>query len=315
VTVENVKQPVDLSVQIGSLNLKNPVMPASGCFAFGKEFADFYNLSELGAICVKATTMEPRLGNPTPRVAETPGGMLNAIGLQNPGVEKIIGEELPHLRAYDIPVIVNIAGTTVEDYVDVTRRLMESEDVDAIEVNISCPNVKCGGIQFGTDPAQAAHVTSEIKKVSNVPVIVKLSPNVADIVSMAKAVEDAGADGISLINTLVGMQIDLQKRRPLIANGVAGLSGPAVKPVAVRMTYQVAQAVKIPLIGMGGIMEAEDAVEFLLAGATAVAVGTANFVNPFACPEIISGLRRYCEENGIARVRDLTGLAWKESVR
>jgi dihydroorotate dehydrogenase (NAD+) catalytic subunit len=306
---------VDLSVEIGSLKLKNPVMPASGCFAFGKEFADFYDLSVLGAIVVKATTLEPRLGNPTPRVAETPGGMLNAIGLQNPGVEKVIAHELPHLRKYDIPVIVNIAGTTVEDYVAVTERLMDSPDVDAIEVNISCPNVKCGGIQFGTDPEQAAHVTREIKRISSVPVIVKLSPNVTDIVSMAKAVEDAGADAISLINTLVGMTIDLNKKKPLIANGVGGLSGPAVKPVAVRMTYQVAQAVSIPLIGMGGIMTGEDAIEFMMAGASAVAVGTANFVNPLACPEIIDGIREYCEENGIARVRDLQGVAWKEMAR
>lgn len=302
---------VDLSVTIGSLKLKNPVMPASGCFSFGKEYADFYDLSQLGAIVVKATTLEPRLGNPTPRVAETPGGMLNAIGLQNPGVEKVIAEELPHLRKYDIPVIVNVAGTTVDDYVAVTERLMDSTDVDAIEVNISCPNVKCGGIQFGTDPAQAAFVTESIKKVSKVPVIVKLSPNVTDIVEMAKAVEAAGADAISMINTLVGMSIDLHKRRPLIANGVGGLSGPAVKPVAIRMTYQVAQAIQIPIIGMGGIMTGEDAVEFLMAGATAVAVGTANFVNPLACPEIIEGIRTYCAQNEIATVRDLTGVAWK----
>ncbi|WP_038091590.1 dihydroorotate dehydrogenase [Tumebacillus flagellatus] len=302
---------IDLSVNIGSLKLKNPVMPASGCFSFGKEYADFYDLSQLGAIVVKATTLEPRLGNPTPRVAETPGGMLNAIGLQNPGVEKVIAEELPHLRKYDIPVIVNVAGTTVEDYVAVTERLMDSEDVDAIEVNISCPNVKCGGIQFGTDPAQAAHVTESIKKVSKVPVIVKLSPNVTDIVSMAKAVEAAGADAISMINTLVGMSIDLNRKKPLIANGVGGLSGPAVKPVAVRMTYQVAQAIQIPIIGMGGIMDGEDAIEFLMAGAAAVAVGTANFVNPLACPEIIDGIRQYCEQNGVASVSDLTGVAWK----
>ncbi|ARU62342.1 dihydroorotate dehydrogenase B catalytic subunit [Tumebacillus avium] len=306
---------VDLSVEIGSLKLKNPVMPASGCFAFGKEFADFYDLSLLGAITVKATTLEPRLGNPTPRVAETPGGMLNAIGLQNPGVEKIIAEELPHLRKYDIPIIVNVAGTTVEDYVAVTERLMDSQDVDAVEVNISCPNVKCGGIQFGTDPEQAAHVTREIKRVSKVPVIVKLSPNVTDIVAMAKAVEDAGADAISLINTLVGMSIDLNKKRPLIANGIGGLSGPAVKPVAVRMTYQVAQAVQIPLIGMGGIMTGEDAIEFMMAGAAAVAVGTANFVNPLACPEIIDEIQAYCAENGVERVRDLQGAAWKELAR
>jgi len=313
--VENRAQNVDLSVEIGSLKLKNPVMPASGCFAFGKEFAEFYDLSVLGAITVKATTVEPRLGNPTPRVAETPGGMLNAIGLQNPGVEKVISDELPHLRDYDIPVIVNVAGTTVEDYVEVTRRLMDSQDVDAIEVNISCPNVKCGGIQFGTDPVQAAHVTSEIKKASKVPVIVKLSPNVTDIVAMAKAVEDAGADAISMINTLVGMSIDLNKRRPLIANGVGGLSGPAVKPVAVRMTYQVAQAINIPIIGMGGIMDGEDAIEFIMAGASAVAIGTANFINPYACPEIIEGIRTYCANNGIERVRDLQGAAWKEFTR
>ncbi|MFD2171487.1 dihydroorotate dehydrogenase [Tumebacillus lipolyticus] len=309
------KANVDLAVEIGSLKLKNPVMTASGCFAFGKEFADYYDLSTLGAITVKATTLEPRLGNPTPRVAETPGGMLNAIGLQNPGVEKVIAEELPHLRKYDIPVIVNIAGTTVEDYVAVTERLMDSEDVDAIEVNISCPNVKCGGIQFGTDPEQAAHVTREVKRVSKVPVIVKLSPNVTDIVEMARAVEAAGADAISLINTLVGMSIDLNKKKPLIANGVGGLSGPAVKPVAVRMTYQVAQAVNIPLIGMGGIMTGEDAIEFMMAGAAAVAVGTANFVNPLACPEIIEGIREFCEQNGVERVRDLQGAAWKEMAR
>jgi len=305
---------VDLSVKIGSLTLKNPVMPASGCFSFGKEYAEFYDLSQLGAIVVKATTLEPRLGNKTPRVAETPGGMLNAIGLQNPGVEQVIADELPHLRQYDIPVIVNIAGTTVEDYVAVAERLNDSEDVDAVEVNISCPNVKCGGIQFGTDPEQAAHVTASIKRVSRVPVIVKLSPNVTDIVAMAKAVEAAGADAISLINTLVGMNIDLDQKRPLLANGIGGLSGPAVKPVAVRMTYQVAQAVTVPLIGMGGIMEGEDAIEFLMAGATAVAVGTANFVNPHACPEIIEGMRRWCAERGVARVRDLQGAAWKETV-
>lgn len=303
---------VDMSVQIGPITMKNPVTTASGCFGFGKEFADFYDLSVLGSITVKATTLEPRLGNPTPRVAETPGGMLNAIGLQNPGVEQIIAQELPHLRRYEIPVFVNVAGTTVEDYVDVTKRLMDSEDVDAVEVNISCPNVKCGGIQFGTDPLQAAQVTEAIKKVSQVPVIVKLSPNVTDIVAMAKAVEAAGADAISMINTLVGMSIDLNKRRPLIANGIGGLSGPAVKPIAVRMTYQVAQAISIPIIGMGGIMTAEDAIEFIMAGATAVAVGTANFVNPLACPEIIEGMRQYCLDHGIASIRDLQGAAWKE---
>jgi len=304
-------QQVDLSVRIGSLCLKNPVMPASGCFAFGKEFADFYDLSELGAIVVKATTLEPRLGNATPRVAETAAGMLNAIGLQNPGVERVVRDELPWLRSFDIPVIVNIAGTTVEDYVEVARRLGESEDVDALELNISCPNVKCGGIQFGTDPAQAAHVTASVKAVSRVPVIVKLSPNVSDIVAMGKAVESAGADAISLINTLVGMRIDLRTRKPIIHNKIGGLSGPAIKPIAIRMVHDVSQAVHIPIIGMGGIMTGEDAAEFVMAGATAIAVGTANFVQPTACQDIISELRAWCEQAGIASVTELCGVAWK----
>jgi dihydroorotate dehydrogenase (NAD+) catalytic subunit len=300
-----------LATKIGNLTLKNPIMPASGCFGFGKEYAEFYDLSVLGAIMVKATTLEPRSGNATPRVAETPGGMLNAIGLQNPGVEKVVAEELPWLRQYDVPIIVNVAGSTVEEYVQVTKRLATSKDYDAIEVNISCPNVKCGGIQFGTNPDSAAEVVREMKKEANVPIIVKLSPNVTDIVSMAQAVEDAGADAISLINTLVGMRIDLQSARPILANGVGGLSGPAVKPVAVRMVYQVSQAVRVPVIGMGGVMTAEDAIEFLLAGASAVAVGTANFVNPYACPEIIEGLKKYVEANGISSVQEIVGRSWR----
>ncbi|UOF92877.1 dihydroorotate dehydrogenase [Fodinisporobacter ferrooxydans] len=286
-------------------------MPASGCFGFGKEYAEFYDLSILGAIMVKATTLETRTGNPTPRVAETPAGMLNAIGLQNPGVDLVVREELPWLRQYDVPIIVNVAGSTVEEYVQVTEKLSHSEDLDAIEVNISCPNVKCGGIQFGTNPESAAEVVREMKKAAHVPVIVKLSPNVTDIVSMAKAVEEAGADAVSLINTLVGMRIDLKTMKPILANGVGGLSGPAVKPVAIRMVYQVSQAVQIPVIGMGGVMTAEDALEFLAAGASAVAVGTANFVNPYACPEIIAGLKTYCETQGIGNIQELVGKAWK----
>jgi dihydroorotate dehydrogenase (NAD+) catalytic subunit len=300
-----------LKTRIGSLELKNPIMPASGCFGFGKEYAEFYDLSILGAIMVKATTLEPRTGNPTPRVAETPAGMLNAIGLQNPGVEQVVAEELPWLRQYDVPIIVNVAGSTVEEYIQVTERLSQSRDLDAIEINISCPNVKCGGIQFGTDPQSAAEVVRGVKQVAHVPVIVKLSPNVTDIVAMAKAVEDAGADAISLINTLVGMRIDLHTGRPILANGVGGLSGPAVKPIAVRMVYQVSQAVRVPVIGMGGVMTAEDALEFILAGASAVAVGTANFVNPYACPEIIAGLKQYCEQHGIASITDQIGRAWR----
>lgn len=305
---------VDLSVRIGDLHLKNPVMPASGCFAFGKEMAEWYDLSKLGAIVVKATTLEPRLGNPTPRVAETPGGMLNAIGLQNPGVDKVIAEELPHLRRYDLPIIVNVAGTAVDDYVETARRLCGSGYADALELNISCPNVKCGGIQFGVDPVVAADLVREVKAVSTVPLIVKLSPNVTDIVAMAKAVEEAGADALSMINTLVGMTIDIERRRPLIGIGTGGLSGPAIKPVAVRMIYQTARAVSIPIIGMGGIMSGEDAVEFLMAGASAVAVGTANFVNPYACPEIIDGIAAWCEAHHVTRVEELIGAAWKEEL-
>ncbi|BCJ86037.1 dihydroorotate dehydrogenase [Effusibacillus dendaii] len=304
---------VDLSVQIGDLQLKNPVMPASGCFAFGKEMAEWYDLSRLGAIMVKATTLEPRLGNPTPRVAETSGGMLNAIGLQNPGVEKVISEELPHLRQYeDLKIIVNVAGTAIDDYVETARRLSESGLADALELNISCPNVKCGGIQFGVDPTLAADLVRAVKQVTSVPLIVKLSPNVTDIVEMARAVEAAGADALSMINTLVGMHIDLEKRKPLIAIGTGGLSGPAVKPVAIRMIYQAAQAVRIPIIGMGGIMSGEDAIEYFMAGASAVAVGTANFVNPFACPEILDEIVAWCQGHGVERVRELTGAAWKE---
>ncbi len=301
---------VDLRVSFLSLNLKNPVMPASGCFSFGEEMESFYDLNRLGAIVVKATTLEERQGNPTPRLAETPAGMLNSIGLQNPGVASVIAQELPRFRKYpDLPVIVNVAGTAQDDYVQVVEELNTSTDLSAIELNISCPNVKCGGIQFGTDKDMASGMVRAIKAVANVPVIVKLSPNVTDIAEMALAVQEAGADAISLINTLIGMQIDIERRRPLLANGVGGLSGPAIKPVAVRMVYEVASRVSIPVIGIGGIRTGQDVVEFLMAGASAVQVGTANFTDPMACPRIIDELARWCDEHGITRVTDLIGAA------
>jgi len=304
--------PQRLNVNIAGIEMKNPVMPASGCFGFGKEYARFYDLNRLGAIVVKATTVEPRLGNPTPRVAETPGGMLNAIGLQNPGLDQVISEELPWLEQYNTPIIVNVAGTTIDDYVAVTERLSQAKNVSGIELNISCPNVKCGGITFGTDPEVAANLTREVKKVCKVPLFVKLSPNVTDIVAIAKAVEKAGADGLSMINTLLGMRIDLKSRTPVLANGAGGLSGPAIKPVAIRMIYEVSRVVEIPIIGMGGIFSAEDVIEFFLAGASAVAVGTANFVDPYACPTIIDELEGWLDRMGVHHISELRGAAWKK---
>ncbi|UTR15160.1 dihydroorotate dehydrogenase [Salipaludibacillus sp. LMS25] len=300
-----------LNVQLPGLSLKNPVMPASGCFGFGQEYSQFYDLNELGAITVKAVTVEPRRGNPTPRVAETEGGMLNAIGLQNPGLDHIMSHELPWLETYDIPVIVNVAGNTIEDYMAVTKRVSQAKNVSAVELNISCPNVKIGGIQFGSDPEIAAELTKKVVAVSKVPVYVKLSPNVADIVSMATAVEAAGADGLSMINTLVGMKIDVRTGKPVIANKTGGLSGPAIKPVAIRMIYQVSQAVSIPIIGMGGIQTADDILEFLMAGASAVAVGTANFIDPYACPKLIKDLSQRMDELNICDVKDIIGRSWK----
>ncbi|MED0680176.1 dihydroorotate dehydrogenase [Aneurinibacillus thermoaerophilus] len=301
-----------LAVTIAGIHMKNPVMPASGCFGFGREYAQFYDLNRLGAIAVKATTVEERQGNPTPRVAETPGGMLNAIGLQNPGLEDVIAHELPWLEQFtELPVIVNVAGTVMEDYVQVAERVSEVPNVAGIELNISCPNVKCGGITFGTDPDIAAQLTAAIKKVSKVPVFVKLSPNVTDVVTIAKAVEAAGADGLSMINTLLGMRIDLKTRRPVLANGSGGLSGPAIKPVAIRMIYEVSQQVKIPIIGMGGIQSADDVIEFFMAGASAVAVGTANFVDPYICPTIIDELERKLDEFDVGSISELTGAGWK----
>ncbi|MBO8171113.1 MAG: dihydroorotate dehydrogenase [Bacillaceae bacterium] len=300
-----------LQVKLGDITLKNPVMPASGCFGFGREYARFYDLSRLGAIAVKATTVEERLGNPTPRVAETEAGMLNAIGLQNPGMDSVIQEELPWLQQFDLPVFVNIAGTTVEDYVEVADTISRQPGVTALELNISCPNVKCGGISFGTDPQIAADLTREVKKVSRVPVFVKLSPNVTDIVSIATEVEKAGADGLSMINTLVGMRLDIRTGRPILSNQSGGLSGPAIKPVAIRMIWEVSQSVNIPIIGMGGIQNAEDVAEFFMAGASAVAIGTANFVNPYVCPEVIDSLPALLDDLGVDKISELTGRGWR----
>ncbi|MCM3756658.1 dihydroorotate dehydrogenase [Sporosarcina aquimarina] len=296
-----------LAVELPGLSLRNPIMPASGCFGFGKEYGNLYDLSQLGAIMIKATTLETRFGNPTPRVAETAAGMLNAIGLQNPGLERVMAEELTRLAQHDVPIIANVAGSETEDYVQVAEAISKAPNVNALELNISCPNVKCGGIAFGTDPKLAAELTAAVKAVSSVPVYVKLSPNVSDITVIAKAVEAAGADGITMINTLVGMRLDRKTGKPVIANGTGGLSGPAVKPVAIRMVYEVSQAVNIPIIGMGGVAEAGDVIDFLSAGASAVAVGTANFVNPFVCPEIIHALPALLDELGLETITELIG--------
>ncbi|CUB20268.1 Dihydroorotate dehydrogenase B (NAD(+)), catalytic subunit [Bacillus safensis] len=300
-----------LSVELPGLSLKNPIIPASGCFGFGREFASLYDLSLLGGIMIKATTLEPRFGNPTPRVAETGAGMLNAIGLQNPGLKGVLENELPWLEQFDTPIIANVAGSQVDDYVEVAKQISQAKNVHALELNISCPNVKTGGIAFGTDPNMAASLTKAVKEVSSVPVYVKLSPNVANIVEIAQAIEAAGADGLTMINTLIGMRLDLKTGKPILANKTGGLSGPAVKPVAVRMVHEVSQAVSIPIIGMGGVQSAEDVLEFLLAGASAVAVGTANFVNPFICPEIIEELPNVLAAYGYSSVEECIGRSWK----
>ncbi|MDQ0816870.1 dihydroorotate dehydrogenase (NAD+) catalytic subunit [Bacillus pumilus] len=300
-----------LNVELPGLSLKNPIIPASGCFGFGREFASLYDLSVLGGIMIKATTLEPRFGNPTPRVAETGAGMLNAIGLQNPGLKGVLENELPWLEQFDTPIIANVAGSQVDDYVEVAKQISQAKNVHALELNISCPNVKTGGIGFGTDPQMAAALTKAVKDVSSVPVYVKLSPNVANIVEIAQAIESAGADGLTMINTLIGMRLDLKTGKPILANKTGGLSGPAVKPVAVRMVHEVSQAVSIPIIGMGGVQSAEDVLEFLLAGASAVAVGTANFVNPFICPEIIEELPRVLAAYGYSSVEECIGRSWK----
>ncbi len=304
-----------LNISLPGLNLKNPIMPASGCFGFGREYSQFYDLSKLGAIMIKATTAEPRYGNPTPRVAETSAGMLNAIGLQNPGLEAVCERELTWLEQFDVPIIANVAGSQVEDYLQVAEKISKAPNVHALELNISCPNVKSGGIQFGTVPEVAFELTKKVKEVSSVPVYVKLSPNVSDIVEMAVAVEEAGADGLTMINTLLGMRIDLKTGKPILANKTGGLSGPAIKPVAIRMIYQVSQKVNIPIIGMGGISTAEDVVEFFMAGASAVAVGTANFVDPFVCPTIIEELPPLLDKLGVGHISELTGRSWDRDTK
>lgn len=299
----------NLAVNIGGVPMKNPVTTASGTFGFGQEYDSFFDINLLGAVVVKGTTLLPKEGNPTPRIVETPAGILNSIGLQNPGVDYVISHYVPYFNTLELPVIVNISGSTVEEYALVAEKLDQAGGVAGLEVNISCPNVKQGGMAFGSDPSMAAEVTAAVKAATKLPVIVKLSPNVTDIVKVAEAVAKAGADGLSLINTLLGMAIDINTRRPILGNIMGGLSGPAIKPVAVRAVWQVYQAVSLPIIGMGGIATAEDALEFILAGASAVAVGTANFVNPKATVEIVAGIESYLEQQGIDDIRDLIGAA------
>jgi len=298
---------IHFSVNIGGIEMKNPVMTASGTFGYGEEYADFVDPNRLGAIVVKGITKHERQGNPPPRIIETPAGMLNAIGLQNVGFEAFISKKLPYLSNYDVPVIVNINGEKVEDYVQLAQRSDDVEGISGLEVNISCPNVEHGGMSFGVDANLTYQVVKSVRQNTKLPLIVKLSPNVTDITQIAIAAEDAGADALSLINTLLGMAIDIKTCRPMLSNITGGLSGPAVKPVAVRMVWQTAQAVKIPIVGMGGIMTAEDAIEFFLAGATAVAVGTVNFVNPRASLEIIDGIRDFLMEQRIPSVKELIG--------
>jgi len=297
----------DMSVKIAGLNLRNPVMTASGTFGYGEEFSQYVDLEKIGAFVTKGLSLKPRAGNPTPRIVETPGGMLNAIGLQNVGIDAFIQKKVPFLRSVNTPAIANFFGYTPDEYAELAARLDQIPEVAALEVNISCPNVKQGGIVFGTDPGCAASVVSACRAATRKPLIVKLSPNVTDIVEMALACEGAGADALSVINTLTGMAIDLERRRPVLANITGGLSGPAIKPIALRMVWQVARAVKLPVIGIGGIMSATDALEFMLAGATAVQVGTASFVNPGAAQEIAEGMEQWLAERGIADVRSVIG--------
>lgn len=300
----------NLKIVLPGLELKNPVIPASGTFGFGYEFTKFYDINCLGSIATKGTTRYERYGNPLPRIAEGPAGMLNAIGLQNPGVEAVVKEEFAKLKAvYNDKVLANMGGHSLEEYIETAEILSQSDIVGALELNISCPNVKEGGMQFGTDPEMAAKVTREVKKVSAKPVYVKLSPNVTDIVSIAKAVEEAGADGISMINTLVGMRFNIHTGAPIIKNKTGGYSGPAILPIALRMVYQVSQAVKIPVIGMGGISTGEEAIEMMIAGASAVEVGCANLVDPYACPRIIDEMNTYLDQNGISDIKEIIGLS------
>ena len=298
---------VDTSVKIAGLSLKNPVLTASGTFGYGSEFCDFMELSRIGGIIVKGTTIRPRQGNPYPRMAETPSGMLNAVGLQNKGVDYFIDHIYPVIKDYDTNIIVNVAGSTVDDYVAAAERINELESVPAIELNISCPNVKAGGMAFGTSPEAAREVVAAVRRVYKNTLIIKLSPNVTSITDIALAVESAGADSVSLINTLMGMAIDAERRKPLLSTITGGLSGPCVKPVALRMVWQVAKAVKIPVIGLGGISNAADAVEFLLAGATAIQIGTANFIDPAISAKVASGIEDYLIRHGFSSVKELVG--------
>ena len=299
---------VNMKVNLCGLELDNPLVPASGCFGFGKEFAQWYDINMLGSFSFKGTTLEPRFGNATPRIAECAEGMLNAVGLQNPGVEHVIAHELPEMKEYfHKPVVANISGFSLDEYVRCCELLDKEEQVGILEVNISCPNVHGGGMAFGTSAASAAQVTAAVKKVTKKPVFIKLSPNVTNIVEIAKACEDAGADGLSLINTLLGMRIDLNRRKPILANKMGGFSGPAIFPVALRMVYQVYDAVKIPLMGMGGVQTARDVIEMMLAGATAVQIGAANLTNPCVCKEIIEQLPIEMEKLGISSLKDIIG--------
>jgi dihydroorotate dehydrogenase (NAD+) catalytic subunit len=298
---------IDLSVQIGTLRLKNPVLTASGTFGYGTEYRDLMDVNQLGAVITKTITLEPRDGNPMPRIAETPGGMLNSIGLANVGVERFIWEKLPLLKSLNTNVIVNVAGNTVEEYRKVVERLNEQDRIDGFEVNISCPNVEQGGLAFGTDPAITEKIVRKIKKVTRKTVIVKLTPNVTDIVTVAQAAVDGGADSLSLINTVLGMGIDIQTRKPLLGRGIGGLSGPAIKPIALAKLYQVANAVSVPLIGIGGIMSANDGLEFIIGGATAVQVGTLTFVEPDGVLKVLRGIEDFCQKNQIKKITDLVG--------
>ena len=297
---------LDLKVDIGGLSLKNPVIAASGTFGFGREHAEYIDLNRLGGISVKGLTLRPRPGNKPPRVAETPSGMLNSVGLENPGVEAFIEHEIQFLRRYSVAIIANIAGNTVEEYCEMARILSEA-DIDAIELNVSCPNVKAGCVAFGNTPSGIYEVTSRVREYCKKPLIVKLTPNVTNIAEIALAAEKAGADSISLINTLLGMVIDIETRKPVLANNTGGLSGPAVKPVAVRMVYEVAQAVNVPVIGMGGISDGNDAIEFILAGATAVMVGTANLIYPDACIKVLEGIEHYIQRHNIKYISEIKG--------
>ena len=298
---------VQLSTKIGSLELKNPVMTASGTFGYGTEYADFMDINRLGAIIVKGTTLNPRQGNPYPRMAETPAGMLNAVGLQNKGVDYFVDHIYPEVRKFQTNVIVNVSGSSIEDYVQCASIINTLDDIPAIELNISCPNVKQGGMAFGVKPESAAQVVSAVRKAYDKTLIVKLSPNVTDITEIARAVEGAGADSVSLINTMLGMAIDAEKRKPILSTVTGGMSGPAVKPVALRMVWQTAKAVKIPVIGLGGICSATDAIEFLLAGASAIQIGTANFIDPSISEKVVDGIEDYLSRHGFASVQDIIG--------